>query len=119
MVKSQRRAEMYGTDPSHSRPRQLFLLVYTSTEDDPPNAECSVGLTPTSSLQGRPTIEIDPLYKGIDFFSSITCARFEGLKVDLFGMCMEHVEKCLSDARMDKSSIHVVFVSGSTRLPKV
>ena len=34
--------------------------------------------------------------------------------------CMEPVEKCLRDAKMDKSSIHdVVLVGGSTRIPKV
>ena len=33
---------------------------------------------------------------------------------------MEPVEKCLRDAKMDKSSIHdVVLVGGSTRIPKV
>ncbi|KAK8563695.1 hypothetical protein V6N12_035836 [Hibiscus sabdariffa] len=34
--------------------------------------------------------------------------------------CMEPVEKCLRDAKMDKSSVHdVVLVGGSTRIPKV
>lgn len=32
----------------------------------------------------------------------------------------EPVDKCLRDAKMDKSSVHdVVFVGGSTRIPKV
>ncbi len=40
--------------------------------------------------------------------------------MDLFRKCMEPVEKCLRDAKMDKSSIHdVVLVGGSTRIPKV
>lgn len=40
--------------------------------------------------------------------------------MDLFRKCMEPVEKCLRDAKMDKSEIHeVVLVGGSTRIPKV
>ncbi|CDY16797.1 BnaA09g05850D [Brassica napus] len=39
--------------------------------------------------------------------------------MDLFRKCMEPVEKCLRDAKMDKSSVHdVVLVGGSTRIPK-
>ncbi|RVX13698.1 Heat shock cognate 70 kDa protein [Vitis vinifera] len=57
---------------------------------------------------------------GIDFYSTITRARFEELNMDLFRKCMEPVEKCLRDAKMDKSTIHdVVLVGGSTRIPKV
>lgn len=44
---------------------------------------------------------------GIDFYSSITRARFEELNMDLFIKCMEPVEKCLRDAKMDKSSVHL------------
>ncbi|KAI5072932.1 hypothetical protein GOP47_0013038 [Adiantum capillus-veneris] len=66
------------------------------------------------------TIEIDSLYEGIDFYSTITRARFEELNMDLFRKCMEPVEKCLTDAKMDKSAVHdVVLVGGSTRIPKV
>ncbi|XP_028075277.1 heat shock cognate 70 kDa protein-like [Camellia sinensis] len=66
------------------------------------------------------TIEIDSLYEGIDFYTTITRARFEELNMDLFRKCMEPVEKCLRDAKMDKSSVHdVVLVGGSTRIPKV
>ncbi|XP_047327450.1 uncharacterized protein LOC124931101 [Impatiens glandulifera] len=40
--------------------------------------------------------------------------------MDLFRKCMEPVEKCLRDAKMDKSTIHdVVLVGGSTRIPKI
>ncbi len=31
--------------------------------------------------------------------------RFEELNMDLFRKCMEPVEKCLRDAKMDKSSV--------------
>ncbi|CAL4985802.1 unnamed protein product [Urochloa decumbens] len=74
----------------------------------------------TLSSTAQTTIDIDSLYEGIDFYSTITRARFEELNMDLFRKCMEPVEKCLRDAKMDKSSVHdVVLVGGSTRIPRV
>ncbi|XP_027352003.1 heat shock cognate 70 kDa protein-like isoform X3 [Abrus precatorius] len=74
----------------------------------------------TLSSTAQTTIEIDSLFEGIDFYSTITRARFEELNMDLFRKCMDPVEKCLRDAKMDKSSVHdVVLVGGSTRIPKV
>ncbi|RLM98189.1 putative mediator of RNA polymerase II transcription subunit 37c [Panicum miliaceum] len=74
----------------------------------------------TLSSTAQTTIEIDSLYEGIDFYSTITRARFEELNMDLFRKCMEPVEKCLRDAKMDKSTVHdVVLVGGSTRIPRV
>ncbi|PRQ17994.1 putative Heat shock protein 70 family [Rosa chinensis] len=58
----------------------------------------------------------------IDFYSKITWAKFDELNMDIFTKCMEPVEKCLRDAKMDKSIVHdVVLVGGSTstRIPKV
>lgn len=62
----------------------------------------------TLSAGAQTSIEIDSLYEGIDFYSSITRARFEELNMDLFRKCMEPVEKTLRDAKMDKSSVHEV-----------
>ncbi|GJS26013.1 heat shock cognate 70 kDa protein 2-like protein, partial [Tanacetum coccineum] len=74
----------------------------------------------TLSSTAQTTIEIDSLYEGVDFYSTITRARFEELNMDLFRKCMEPVEKCLRDAKMDKSTVHdIVLVGGSTRIPKV
>lgn len=74
----------------------------------------------TLSATAQTTIEIDSLYEGVDFYSTITRARLEELCMDLFRKCMEPVEKCLRDAKMDKSQVHeVVLVGGSTRIPKV
>ncbi|GLT38258.1 hypothetical protein SLA2020_125180 [Shorea laevis] len=74
----------------------------------------------TLSSTTQTTIEIDSLYEGIDFYATITRARFEELNMDLFRKCMEPVEKCLRDAKFDKSQVHdVVLVGGSTRIPKV
>ena len=47
----------------------------------------------TLSSSTQASIEIDSLYEGIDFYSSITRARFEELNMDLFRKCMEPVEK--------------------------
>ncbi|XP_030931934.1 heat shock cognate 70 kDa protein 2-like [Quercus lobata] len=66
------------------------------------------------------TIEVDYLYKGIDFSSTITRAKFAELNMDLFRKCIHIVEKCLTDAKMDKSCVHdVVVTGGSSRIPKV
>ena len=74
----------------------------------------------TLSSTAQTTIEIDSLFEGIDFYSPITRARFEELNMDLFRRCMEPVEQCLRDAKLDKSQIHeIVLVGGSTRIPKV
>jgi len=74
----------------------------------------------TLSSSTQASIEIDSLYEGIDFYTSITRARFEELCADLFRGTLEPVEKSLRDAKMDKSTIHdIVLVGGSTRIPKV
>jgi len=74
----------------------------------------------TLSASAQASIEIDSLFEGIDFYTSITRARFEELNADLFRGTMDPVEKSLRDAKMDKSDIHeIVLVGGSTRIPKV
>lgn len=74
----------------------------------------------TLSSSAQANVEIDSLYEGIDFYTSITRARFEELCADLFRSTLEPVEKSLRDAKLDKSSIHeIVLVGGSTRIPKV
>ncbi len=74
--------------------------------------------TLSSSTQAH--IEIDSLFDGIDFNSTITRARFEDLCMDLFKKCMEPVEKVLLDAKISKRDVdEIVLVGGSTRIPKV
>jgi len=74
----------------------------------------------TLSSSANAAIEIDALYEGIDFYTSITRALFENMNQDLFRGCLKPVEKVLRDAKMDKGSIHeVVLVGGSTRIPKI
>ncbi|EAL60649.1 hypothetical protein DDB_G0293674 [Dictyostelium discoideum AX4] len=74
----------------------------------------------TLSSSSQASVEIDSLYDGIDFYTSITRARFEELCSDLFNNCIEPVEKVLKDCKLDKKSIdEIVLVGGSTRIPKV
>jgi len=74
----------------------------------------------TLSSSSQASIEIDSLHEGVDFYSTVTRARFEELNADLFRSTLEPVEKALRDAKMDKSQIHeIVLVGGSTRIPKV
>ncbi|CAL1275384.1 unnamed protein product [Larinioides sclopetarius] len=74
----------------------------------------------TLSSSAEASIEIDALFDGVDFYSKISRARFEELCMDLFRSTLGPVERALSDAKLDKSSIHdVVLVGGSTRIPKI
>jgi len=74
----------------------------------------------TLSASHTATIEIDSLFEGIDFASSITRARFEDLCGDYFRKTIDPVEKVLKDAKMSKNQVdEVVLVGGSTRIPKV
>ena len=66
------------------------------------------------------SIEGDQLYDSIDFYTSISRAKFEELCIDLFKQTITPVERVLQDAKLDKGAIHeVVLVGGSTRIPKV
>ena len=72
------------------------------------------------SSAAQTSIEIDSLYEGVDFYTSVTRARFEELCADLFRSCLRPVEQVLTDSKMDKRSVHeVVLVGGSTRIPKI
>jgi len=77
----------------------------------------------TLSSSSQASIEIDSLYEGIDFYTSLTKARFDELCGDLFRKTIEPVEKAILDcksAKIDKGNIHdVVLVGGSTRIPKI
>lgn len=74
----------------------------------------------TLSSSAQTSVEIDSLFEGVDFYTSITRARFEELCQDLFRSTMDPVERVLRDAKIDKSSVHeIVLVGGSTRIPKI
>jgi L1 cell adhesion molecule like protein len=74
----------------------------------------------TLSSATNASIEIDSLYEGVDFYTSITRARFEEMCMDLFRSTLEPVEKVLRDAKCDKKTVNdIVLVGGSTRIPRV
>ena len=65
-------------------------------------------------------IEIESLFEEIDFYTSITRARFEELCSDLFQKALALVEKAIADAKMDFSSINdIVLVGASSRIPMI
>ncbi|KAI7877970.1 heat shock cognate 70 [Lichtheimia hyalospora FSU 10163] len=66
------------------------------------------------------TVEIDSLLDGIDFYTTITRARFEELCNDLFRQTLDPVQQVLQDANIDKNNVSdIVLVGGSTRIPKI
>ena len=74
----------------------------------------------TLSSSNTASIEVDSLYEGIDFFTSITKAKFESLCMSLFQKCIEPVTKVLKDSGVGKNQIDdIVLVGGSTRIPKI
>merc|ERR1711907_741277 len=74
----------------------------------------------TLSSSTQAYIEIDSLFDGIDFQSTITRARFEEMNMDYFRKCLEPVEKVLRDAKISKDRVdEVVLVGGSTLIPKL
>lgn len=74
----------------------------------------------TLSSSSQASLEIDSLYEGVDFYTSITRARFESLCDHYFKSTMNQVEQALRDAKLSKGDIHeVVLVGGSTRIPRI
>lgn len=74
----------------------------------------------TLSSSTQAMIEVDGIYEGLDFTSTITRARFEDLNSDLFRKTMDPVTKVLRDAGVSKNQVdEVVLVGGSTRIPKI
>merc|ERR1712126_507527 len=74
----------------------------------------------TLSSSPRAQIEIDSLYEGVDFVSSINRARFEDLCQDYFRNSLDPVGKVLRDSGTSKEQVHeIVLVGGSTRIPRI
>jgi L1 cell adhesion molecule like protein len=72
------------------------------------------------SSSATSSIEIDSLFDGEDFMTSVTRARFEEMCASLFKRTMDPVDKVLQDAKMSKGEIdEIILVGGSTRIPKI
>jgi len=74
--------------------------------------------TLSSATQGQ--IELESLYEGIDFYSTMTRARFEEMNSNLFRKTLKYVENVLRDSKKAKNEIQeIVLVGGTTRIPKI
>ncbi|KAI9997763.1 hypothetical protein PInf_001694 [Phytophthora infestans] len=74
----------------------------------------------TLSTSAQAYIEIDSLFDGVDFNSTITRARFEDLCSEYFRKTMDPVAQVLRDSKLSKNQVNeIVLVGGSTRIPKV
>ena len=74
----------------------------------------------TLSNSSTATIEIESLSEGIDYFNSISKAKFESLCLNLFQNTLRPVEKVLKDSGISKNQVdEIVLVGGSTRIPKI
>ncbi|KAL5343286.1 heat shock protein 70 [Aspergillus crustosus] len=74
----------------------------------------------TLSNATQTSVEIDSLFDGDDFNSSITRARFEDLNAKSFSGTLEPVQQVLKDSGLDKKQVdEIVLVGGSTRIPRI
>lgn len=65
-------------------------------------------------------IEIDSLYEGIDYSTTITRAKFENLCMDIIKRCLDPIDRVLKDAKLSKDNVdEIVLVGGTTRIPKI
>ncbi|PTU23772.1 hypothetical protein P175DRAFT_0430498 [Aspergillus ochraceoroseus IBT 24754] len=74
----------------------------------------------TLSNATQTTVEIDSLFDGEDFNTSITRARFEDLNAKSFSGTLEPVQQVLKDSGLEKRQVdEIVLVGGSTRIPRI
>ena len=75
-------------------------------------------ITLSSSLNSQ--IEIEQLYKGIDYTTQITRARFNDLCAIHFNKIVKLLNDALSDAKYSKKDVdEIVMVGGSSRIPRI
>ena len=72
------------------------------------------------SSSNEASVEVASLFQDIDFYSTLTRARFEELNGDLFRDTLKPIEKALQYSALPKKKIHdIVLLGGSTRIPKI
>ena len=65
-------------------------------------------------------IELDSLFEGIDFSTTISRAKFENLCMPVINRCLKPIDRVLQDAKISKDEVHeIVLVGGTTRIPKI
>jgi len=74
----------------------------------------------TLSATTHAYIEVDNLFEGIDFTTTLTRAKFEQLVLPQLRKTIVSVKRAMRDSELTVDDIHeVVLVGGSTRIPKV
>ena len=74
----------------------------------------------TLSSATQATIEVDSLFEGVDFQTTLTRAKFESLCEAFFKRTIAPLDGLLRDAKMDKGQIdEIIMVGGSSRIPKI
>jgi len=74
----------------------------------------------TLSSATQATIEVDSLFEGNDFQTTLTRAKFESLCEAFFRRTIAPLDGLIRDAKMDKSQIdEIIMVGGSSRIPKI
>lgn len=72
------------------------------------------------SQSAQANIEVDSLFNGIDLFTSITKARFDGLISDIASKVLDPVKKVLAAEGLVAADVgQVILVGGSSRVNKV
>jgi heat shock protein 1/8 len=72
----------------------------------------------SSSTTGN--IELDGFYEGIDYYSSLSRARFESMSIEIFKQLSQPIETILTQAKLLKSDISdVLLVGGASRVPRI
>jgi len=66
------------------------------------------------------TIEVESLFDGVDYSTTLSRAKFEQLAESFFNKSLEPLSRVLSDAKVGKNEIdEIVLVGGTTRIPKI
>lgn len=72
------------------------------------------------STTAQAAIEVECLAESLDYYATITRAKFEELNMDYFRACTGPIQAVLADAGLDKRQVNeIVLVGGSTRIPKI
>ena len=74
----------------------------------------------TLSSATQATIEVDSLFEGHDFQTTLTRAKFESLCEPFFKRTIAPLDGLIRDAKLDKNQIdEIIMVGGSSRIPKI
>jgi len=74
----------------------------------------------TLSSSTTTTIEIDSLFDGVDYSTTLSRAKFEQIIEPIVARSIDPISKVLQDAKISKADVdEIVLVGGTTRIPKI